>query len=649
MVKDVERPETLPHSPEAEEATLAALLLDPTQLDTLGLTPADFFSVWNREIFRSMLALSRDNKPVTWVHMYESLIGQPGHPNKPGEEYLDVTYLREVFDSAITAVHLHADAALVREKSIKRALLMQMAQVTKKAQNGTKLSDLDAMLVEARAGLQEPEAVAADPSFSVADVINAEIEAEPWVLDGILGAGQLSILTAQPGRGKTTVAWHLVRAAVKGGTFIERDIQRGGVAYLCLEEGLDSVQGAYERLEIQETDQIRVLFGDAVRADPIGFLTRHIEMHRPSLVIADTMAQLLQIENLSDYSETSSMMGQLLDLCRRQRPDGTPRPHIMLLHHAGKSEGAVFLGSTAIQAAVDIHLHLEKQSGGSDARILTAEKQRAGQDTFPRTILTMTPEGNLEVDTAPVAAVKRGMEEQITEYLTDHPEPQTRAAILSNLTGDTTLRKKTLTAMKRAKTVVVDEMQKPPLYSLNSEQQASWTAGLIEKSPGKSRSPAPTNLSWTAGLFPKESPASPAVGVRKHEENVNEQKSPEKQKSPAVGVRKHEVAKMSIIDEREKMTAEERADEIYNDPFVWALIEEQWPPPGIDPETCSSEELIPERDTPAHTAMMLNDYLSQRGKTPKQQAVMDKYRAEPYDDRHNAVACIRGLEALTER
>ena len=81
----------------------------------------------------------------------------------------------------------------------------------------------------------------------------------------------------------------------------------------------------------------------------------------------------------------------------------------------------------------------------------------------------MTPEGDIETTTVPIAAVKRGMEEQITEYLTDHPAPQTRAAILSNLTGDTTLRKKTLTAMKRAKTVVVDEMQKPPLYSLNSE------------------------------------------------------------------------------------------------------------------------------------------------------------------------------------
>ena len=493
MVKDVERPETLPHSLEAEEAVLAALLLDPTQLDTLGLEARDFYSAWNREIFRAMLALSRDGRPITWIHMYEAIIGQAGHPNKPGEDYIDVTYLREVFDSAITAVHLPADAALVKEKAVKRALLVQVAQITKKAQNGTKLSDLDAMLVEARAGLQEPEAVAADPSYTVSDILNAEIEAEPWVLDGLIGLGQLSILTAQPGRGKTTVAWHLVRAVVKGETFLERDIQKGGVCFMSLEEGVDSVAGAYERLGIEATDQIRVLFGDAVRADPIGYLTRHIEMHRPSLIIADTMAQLLQIENLSDYSETSSMMGQLLDLCRKQRPDGTPRPHIMLLHHAGKSEGAVFLGSTAIQAAVDLHLHLEKQSGGTDARILTAEKQRAGQDTFPRTILTMTPEGNLETNTIEIdgskaEAVQSDLGELMMAWLADQDGPQKQQDIYDAMPGNRGQKSKAW--LRLVDTLKVERKMEGKGY-------LCW----IRETRCSSSPLAPTNLSWTAGLF----------------------------------------------------------------------------------------------------------------------------------------------------
>ena len=203
-------------------------LLDPTQLDTLGLKPGDFYSVWNREIFRSMLALNRDNKPITWVHMYESLIGQPGHPNKPGEEYLDVAYMRSVFDSALTAVHLHADAALVKEKAVKRGLLVQVAQIRKKAQNGTAVADLDAMLVEARAGLQEPEAVA-ELFIGIGDLLAMEDKSIPWAIHEMLPHGALTIIAAEPGAGKSTWLRNLgrlcgARAAIPGQSGKARDL-----------------------------------------------------------------------------------------------------------------------------------------------------------------------------------------------------------------------------------------------------------------------------------------------------------------------------------------------------------------------------------------------------------------------------------------
>ena len=64
-----------------------------------------------------------------------------------------------------------------------------------------------------------------------------------------------------------------------------------------------------------------------------------------------------------------------------------------------------------------------------------------------------------------------------------------------------------------------------------------------------------------------------------------------------------EVAKMSIIDEREKMTAEERADEVYNNGFVWAAIAEHWPGPGIDVRDVLRRraELTPPRGSRSHT------------------------------------------------
>ena len=281
MVKDVEQQETtLPHSPEAEEAVLAALLLDPTQLDTLGLKPGDFYSAWNREIFRAMLALSRDGRPITWVHMHETMMGLPGHPNKPGEEYLDVTYLRSVFDSAITAVHLHADAALVKEKAVKRALLVQVARVTKKAQNGTKLSDLDAMLVEARAGLQEPPTK--QQTISLADLLAEEDEPEPWLVDHLLTRGGLSLLNGKPGAGKTSFC---ARHGAECGTGQAMARQRRGarrhVVYLALEEQKRQVKHHMQMMGATEKDEITFYIGP-LHDDPVAILARLIAQLTPS-------------------------------------------------------------------------------------------------------------------------------------------------------------------------------------------------------------------------------------------------------------------------------------------------------------------------------------------------------------------------------
>ena len=496
--------EERPHDYEAEEAVLCAILHDNKALDKLTLEPADFYDPQNGAIYKGMLELRNKGRGIDRVTVYDSVPHQGGVGS----------VLAELDDGAFSSTYASDYAEIIRGKRVKRRMLDQLPALRAKFLNGADPIQLLEAWREAGAALELPEAADADPSCSVSDILNAETEAQPWLLDGILGAGQLSILTGQPGGGKTTVAWHLVRAVIKGEPFIERDIQNGGVCFMAMEEGRDSVLGAYERMGIEEADQIRVLFGDEVRADPIGYLTRHIEMHRPSLIIADTMAQILRVENLNDYSEVSPKMAQLLDLCRKQRPDGTPRPHIMLLHHAGKSEGAVFLGSTAVQAACDLHWHLEKLDGGSDARILTAPKQRAGQDTFPRTILTMSDEGNLEVDTAPVTAVKRGMEQDVLTALESGPLMQTE--LFKSITGKTGDKSKTVIRLDQA--------------------------GKIERTrEGKG---------FKCSL--KETSSSPSLLFPRGGEELNNAALPPSPPLRGEGERANEVEKMSILDERGK-------------------------------------------------------------------------------------------------
>ena len=92
------------------------------------------------------------------------------------------------------------------------------------------------------------------------------------------------------------------------------------------------------------------------------------------------------------------------------------------------------------------------------------------------------------------------------------------------------------------------------------------------------------------------------------------------------------------------MNLNERADEAMQSPAVWQIIETYWAEDARDtPDPLPS----PEPNTPAWYAMILADLLAQRQASPQQQAIMDKYRPEPYDPERNAAAVVECLEALT--
>ena len=50
---------TLPYDMDAEQATLAGILHDPDQLESLRLKPGDFHHAMHKDIFRAMQSLQR--------------------------------------------------------------------------------------------------------------------------------------------------------------------------------------------------------------------------------------------------------------------------------------------------------------------------------------------------------------------------------------------------------------------------------------------------------------------------------------------------------------------------------------------------------------------------------------------------------------
>ena len=618
MVKDSEQQEmTLPNSPEAEEAVLAALLLDPTQLDTLGLKPGDFYSAWNKEIFRAMLALNRDNKPITWLHMYEVIIGQAGHPNKPGEDYIDVTYLREVFDSAITAVHLHADAALVKEKAVKRALLVGLAQVTKKAQNGTKLSDLDAMLVEARAGLQEPDTK--QQTISLADLLAEEDEAEPWLVDHLLTQGGLSLLNGKPGAGKTTFARDMALSVAQGKRWLGRDVAQGHVLFLALEEQKRQVKHHMQMMGATAKDEITFCI-QPMHDDPMAVLARLIAQLTPTLIIIDPIARFLHCKDFNDYAQMSAAIDPLIDLAHKTGA------HVCLIHHARKGEAGIdsYLGSTALSGSVDTSLLLDLDASGR--RILSTIKQRGDGHTLEPTVLAISEETHrIEIEGTRAEAVQHNVESDMLAYLEKQTVPIQRQTVLDEVKGNTTDKSHALVTLIKKGLVARKTMGRSYVCWINRNSSTSTfgakSRGRAEEMPAL---PLPDPLGSGRGRANGGEQKSMIDEREKMTAGLDPRESPDKQKSPA------------------SPTVEEQADALLtNEVETDATIEAGWW------QTMGPDSTEPPPDgSAAFHAQRLSNLLGERlkGQFATPEALAN--RTEPYNDKINAVGCLRQWTAL---
>ena len=603
MAKNIERQEiTLPHSTDAEQNVLSGILLEPDQLPALGLKPSDFYHAWNRDVFKCMLALQRAGLPLTWVRMHQELLSQAGQ----GDDAPTISYLSDLFNDGTTVAYLPDDASIVREKARKRAFLQRVPLLIERSQNGTRTAALEQQWTEAVDLLKEDKPDTKQQIISLAALLAEEDEAEPWLVDHLLTQGGLSLLNGKPGAGKTTFARDMALSVAQGKRWLGRNVTPGHVLFLALEEQKRQVKHHMQLMGATAEDEI-TFYIEPMHDNPMATLASLIAQLTPTLVVIDPVARFLQCKDFNDYAQVSAALDPLIDLAHKA---GT---HVCLIHHARKGEAGIdsYLGSTALAGSVDTNLLLDVDASGR--RILSTIKQRGDGDTLEPTVLAVSEETHrIEIEGTRAEAVQHNVESDMLAYLEKQTVPIQRQTVLDEVKGNTTDKSHALVTLIKKGLVARKTMGRSYVCWINRN---SSTSTFGAKSRGRA----------------EEMPALPLP------DPLGEGRG-----------RANEVEKMSILDE-ERQTIPEQADALYNDPFTWALIDEHWPGPGIDPETCSDEELLPERDTPAHTAMLLSDYLSQRAKTPKQQAIMDKYRAAPYDANHNATACIREWEALIER
>jgi len=215
-----------PHSAEAEESALGALLLDKDAIIAVAefLQPQDFYDDRRKSIYEACISLYEDRIPIDVLTVAERLKKQKALKKVGG-----ATYLAQLANKVPTAAHVEHYGRIVRDTATKRSLMGAASRLVDLSMDESLAADelLDRAESEVFSLTQkhiarafEPVKAALAESFDRLDELHKQGEGLRGVptgfkdLDDTLAGMQRSnllILAARPGIGKTSLALNIAQ------------------------------------------------------------------------------------------------------------------------------------------------------------------------------------------------------------------------------------------------------------------------------------------------------------------------------------------------------------------------------------------------------------------------------------------------------
>ncbi len=250
-----------PHSIEAEESILSAILLDnSTLLDVLEvLSPDHFYRTAHQKIFAAISELFSKSEPVDLVTLTNML-----RDRNQLEEIGGAAYLARVVDTVPSAINVQHYARIVRDKSALRRLIAKANEITQHCYGDG--GDLDQVLDFAESAVFEISEDKHQAAFHpISKIIESNIDAleerqgNKALVTGVptgftqldhktsgFQGSDLIILAARPSMGKTALALNIARnAAVESSVpvavfSLEMSKESLSERLLCAEARVDS-------------------------------------------------------------------------------------------------------------------------------------------------------------------------------------------------------------------------------------------------------------------------------------------------------------------------------------------------------------------------------------------------------------------------
>ena len=316
-----------PHSPQAEQAVLGSMLIDPDCIKDVmdKLRPEDFYLRANRDIFETIYHMFVYSRPIDGVTV-------AGEMEKTGV-YNDNTrdYLLQLMDVTPTSANVMEYVQIVLDKSLMRQVASAAGSITAMVQEGTgtagdMLESAEQKVYAIRRGRSAQNMVPV--SMVLEDVMAhlAELTASggktlPGLSTGLsavdakingLNKSDLLLLAARPGMGKTSMALNVALSAAResGKTVAIFSLEMSKeqlVTRLIASEGLVEntrlVTG-----NLRESDWQRI----AEAASSLSRMDIRID-DNPLLTVADMNAKCRRLDNLGlvviDYLQLMTSAG----------------------------------------------------------------------------------------------------------------------------------------------------------------------------------------------------------------------------------------------------------------------------------------------------------------------------------------------------
>lgn len=268
---------SLPHSLDAEQAVLGAILIDNKLFDQASshVGMEDFYLPGHRQIFAKMAMLSAGSRPMDLVTLTE-LLEREGMLEEAG----GAAYLSSLLDGVPRSSNIEHYARIVKEKSLLRKLIhstnsILMRSLSAEESPGELLEDAEKVIFEisqerVHKGFVELQHLLPD-TYKYIETLYQRKELITGVATGFIDLDQMTsglqstdlvIVAARPGCGKTSLALNVAQHAAIAqrktvGVFsLEMGAQQLVTRLLCAEARVDSHKVRSGRLSKQDWKEL---------------------------------------------------------------------------------------------------------------------------------------------------------------------------------------------------------------------------------------------------------------------------------------------------------------------------------------------------------------------------------------------------------